>query len=78
MSSVPRDGTPFLVANYAPTNWAYYVQMVRPPPYMEGQALERYIERNTQWARAWMPCPKPPGKNGTGWTVEELMNDPPP
>ena len=60
MSTMPRDGRPFLAADYAPTNWAYYVRMVRPAPYMQGAALERFLETNTRYARAWMPCPPEP------------------
>lgn len=67
MGNHPQDGTPFLIAQFAPTSWEFRVVEVRPPRYMEGEALRATIERQTRYARAWRPSFDPPGPHGTGW-----------
>lgn len=57
ISTAPRDGTPFLVAEYAPTSWSYHVTTRRIMPWMQ----ERHIESQLKYCRAWMPMPEQPG-----------------
>lgn len=55
IETAPRDGK-FLVAQYAPTSWAYHVTTVHIP---EGD-YEHYREGRLRYARAWRPLPAPP------------------
>lgn len=60
IESHPKDGTPFLIAEYAPTSWAYHVRHVRPLPYVKDANLARFLETSIRYARGWMPLPVPP------------------
>lgn len=55
ISTAPHEGK-FLVAEYAPTNWAYSVKTVR---IIEGLS-PRLRQIQLQYARAWMPYPPEP------------------
>lgn len=59
ISTAPHEGK-FLVAEYAPTNWAYYVKTVR---IIEGMP-ERHRDIQLRYATHWMPYPPEPSTSG--------------
>ena len=55
IETAPKEGK-FLVASYAPTNWAYTVLTV----VVYEDMPKRLREIRLQYATAWMPLPPPP------------------
>lgn len=55
METAPKEGK-FLVAEYAPTNWAYWPKTVS----LRSDDPPRHRETLLKNARAWMPLPAPP------------------
>lgn len=54
IETAPHEGK-FLVAMYAPTNWAYHVATVVVYPEMP-----RVREQRLRYCRSWMPMPPEP------------------
>lgn len=55
METLPMAGK-FLLATYAPTNWAYWVNTV----VLHAEDPPRLRETRIRYARAWMHMPKEP------------------
>lgn len=59
IDTAPHEGK-FLVAEYAPTNWSYYVKTVRCFPEMP-----KVREQHLRYCTHWMPMPPEPTREET-------------
>ena len=55
IATIPTNGR-FLVAKYAPTNWAYHIQSISLCEDLHPRQREMYLK----YARAWMDAPPEP------------------